>query len=1519
MSLLGEFFHSERSTGEIGSGVSSEGPFADPFDLARFPGVNALEPVELAEQAADQDEQDSLSKQTVNDAGAPVALQPDKKGEKTENDTGDDSKDAIASKKEWRVEDTAALLAVAFGTAGFVGAMLAGSSWIRRSLNYIITGDAEGRPTFRHGEHRVESRSVIASGTARVGAINSHVEASGDAVVTAQGGRVRATDRVETTLLSKAEAYVDGETITLMYGKQSSVMAQGRAFVACMVDGNYDPLNVYAHEESTVLMHSGTCVAHDCFVYALGGAVVEGYGKAHVIQADGSTGNLTLSDQAIGKSATSGTVYVRKEAKLEHTGKGSVEASGQAEVVTTGIFVRGEGQARLTCSESEIVKLNEKATASVKKATLVELKGESVLLEGDAIGQLSLENSARATVRSAEAITAGHNTSIDYRGSNSALCNMFLDGNASGKVSSGHVNAHLAHNASLTLNEKAKGSVEVKDNSSLICSGDNSITVTDSGSVTATGNASIKVLPRSNGEVSALKLGPRFGGSLEVNGNTKIELSGKRDIVINDGNVEINCKNFTGRIFVHGGKVSCNGSAEIVASGTTEVIYSGDKGDKCVIYASEDVKLTCHGDKGVIKATGNCKVDAEFESLEVYTEGNVKGSIKVAEGKLICKGRSELKTYGELTAYVRDDAVLTLGEGGTAYQYERSMIRARPGSHVYAEFDSASLKIADGARLTIASRMPIPDMPETNPPVYRPPSTEVKAKPPVVYPPPSTVADANRHLDELLRLFDQANPATPEQHFDSIGDLVKDATGLASLKTLWQRALDEGHEFDFKDTPAIEKWLKHTLENQFKIGLTEKDRTAVIRLTRRLINDQWDELSTDRYFYPDSEGVRKKLADEMAGKGDFDNFQSYLDRYLMKRANKPQYAEELKQLLYGEGERLSDKLGLYVKDKDGRKQYLLDDALELIELDGGGGTFDRTSMKFLLDVSKGEGVSLLAHELAHFEGTLQGLALRKADPQAYEKALIEGVLSNTGNGHRIAWYDEKTGEPKFLWRLNMHGEGLDLMRDMLRSYIGGRSKEKDESFLSEKRIEEFINSWKADPRFEKLMKFAFDKPATLLESFGREVRHYRAVVEHTDTTARFLEQQPKSPAAEERLNRIKQWISERASNYNKARERWGSLENHPRMVEHVQSSSGQLDGIFGQSPEVGGSSWAPEYRTSGAETAAYRFQLIELTRGWMMDMGYSMPEVLRKQVKVIRYFDEISKKLVESRTAGSTQQQESALTSARELAQRMLKDGLPDHLGSRRTALLFLSHNNLIKDTDVPERDFNLMLFGRSVEFAKVRVKIGPFLWGSPFQLGDGGAQLSDGSKPAPDKSTTQQPIEPTKDKPTDRPDADELFDESPLLAKEKRAIDEINGKPLEFEVVEGPNGLKILADRVKGRALAERMEQFNSDKTFREMLEGEIANSNQGSKEREQLQKELENYHRLAPAERALARQKALKVAIDMHEAKMRGESWRGTTIEVIGAAGTLIAVGMLAELILSNCQSNGGAAIAPANAQFK
>lgn len=39
-----------------------------------------------------------------------------------------------------------------------------------------------------------------------------------------------------------------------------------------------------------------------------------------------------------------------------------------------------------------------------------------------------------------------------------------------------------------------------------------------------------------------------------------------------------------------------------------------------------------------------------------------------------------------------------------------------------------------------------------------------------------------------------------------------------------------------------------------------------------------------------------------------------------------------------------------------------------------------------------------------------------------------------------------------------------------------------------------------------------------------------------------------------------------------------------------------------------------------------------------------------------------------------------------------------------------------------------------------------------------------------------------------------------------------------------------------KRRALAQRMEQFSSEKTFREMLAGEIANSKRGSKERELL-----------------------------------------------------------------------------------
>lgn len=155
------------------------------------------------------------------------------------------------------------------------------------------------------------------------------------------------------------------------------------------------------------------------------------------------------------------------------------------------------------------------------------------------------------------------------------------------------------------------------------------------------------------------------------------------------------------------------------------------------------------------------------------------------------------------------------------------------------------------------------------------------------------------------------------------------------------------------------------------------------------------------------------------------------------------------------------------------------------------------------------------------------------------------------------------------------------------------------------------------------------------------------------------------------------------------------------------------------------------------------------------------------------------------------------------------------------------------------------------------------------------------------------------------RPAADELFNDPLLKDAERRAHDRPSERPIAVEAVEGPNGLKVLADKVAGRELVKRLEQFNSDKAFREMLEREIKNAKEGSEERRALEKELEKYNGLSVRERDLMRQSALTEAIEMHNARMEGRSWRGTALKAIGVAGTLIAIGMLAELILSNCKS--------------
>lgn len=168
------------------------------------------------------------------------------------------------------------------------------------------------------------------------------------------------------------------------------------------------------------------------------------------------------------------------------------------------------------------------------------------------------------------------------------------------------------------------------------------------------------------------------------------------------------------------------------------------------------------------------------------------------------------------------------------------------------------------------------------------------------------------------------------------------------------------------------------------------------------------------------------------------------------------------------------------------------------------------------------------------------------------------------------------------------------------------------------------------------------------------------------------------------------------------------------------------------------------------------------------------------------------------------------------------------------------------------------------------------------------------------------------------RPIADEMFNDSMLREAERRATDRVE-KTLALETVEGPNGLKILADKVSGREMVKRLEQFTSEKAFRDMLEREIKNAQEGSEERKALERELEKYNGLSVADKALMRESALKEAVEMHNARMQGKSWKGTALKAIGVAGTLFAVGMLAEYILSNCKSSRGSTAPPANPTVK
>ncbi len=193
----------------------------------------------------------------------------------------------------------------------------------------------------------------------------------------------------------------------------------------------------------------------------------------------------------------------------------------------------------------------------------------------------------------------------------------------------------------------------------------------------------------------------------------------------------------------------------------------------------------------------------------------------------------------------------------------------------------------------------------------------------------------------------------------------------------------------------------------------------------------------------------------------------------------------------------------------------------------------------------------------------------------------------------------------------------------------------------------------------------------------------------------------------------------------------------------------------------------------------------------------------------------------------------------------------------------------------------------------------------------------SGGGEPA--KPTTESKPGQENPKEPKKPGADESLNEIPVNEKDRRPTDPLaaRDKPLDLKTLEGPNGLKILADRLAEPKLMEKLKEYDNDAKFREIFEKKIKDAK--GEDKEKLEKEYEKYKKLGSAEQELVRRSVIAEAVDAHIAKQRGREWVRSTERVLGAAGTFIAVFMLAELILSECKTGSSSSDKPANPSIK
>ncbi len=122
----------------------------------------------------------------------------------------------------------------------------------------------------------------------------------------------------------------------------------------------------------------------------------------------------------------------------------------------------------------------------------------------------------------------------------------------------------------------------------------------------------------------------------------------------------------------------------------------------------------------------------------------------------------------------------------------------------------------------------------------------------------------------------------------------------------------------------------------------------------------------------------------------------------------------------------------------------------------------------------------------------------------------------------------------------------------------------------------------------------------------------------------------------------------------------------------------------------------------------------------------------------------------------------------------------------------------------------------------------------------------------------------------------------------------------IKVEAKEAAGGLAILADKTIEPELRKTLEKYQGDQAFQELMEKKI-NEAKDEKEKGELKKQLEEYRKLPEAERARVREVAAEEAVATSKAGGRGR----TVGRALAIGGTLIAIGMLADCLISESRS--------------